>query len=326
MCEHCNRNEENRQGKKVPKKKGSNYINLVGQTFNQLFVLEEYGRDKDGRTLWKCQCSCGNIKIVSTKHLRNKSVQSCGCLARQKVSETNKKNIKGKVYGRLTVEKEAGVSRDGHILWECSCICGGSIVTTGRNLRLGYTKSCGCLERESKSKRRLVPMINKKFGKLLALKRVFPKKNSEHAFYKCKCDCGSTVIVDGALLRNGNTKSCGCIKSKGELRVAEILRENGIKFEKQKFYEDLKGKKHGVLKFDFYIIDQNYLIEYDGQQHFKTGGYINEEKWIDIQHRDSLKDEYCIKNNIPLIRIPYTHYDDLCIDDLRLETSKFRLI
>ena len=161
MCEHC----EEKQSEKVSKKKGNNYVNLVGQTFNHLFVLGEYGRDKDGRTLWECQCSCGNIKIVSTKHLRNGSVQSCGCLIRQRASEVNKKNIKGNVYGRLTVEREAGVSNDGHILWECSCICGGSIVTTGKSLRLGYTKSCGCLERESKSKRRLVPMVNKKFGK-----------------------------------------------------------------------------------------------------------------------------------------------------------------
>ena len=33
--------------------------------------------------------------------------------------------------------------------------------------------------------------------------------------------------------------------------------------------------------------------------------------------------EWCKENNIPLIRIPYTHYDDIIIDDLKLETSKF---
>lgn len=320
MCEHCNEN------KKITKKKGSNYVNLVGQTFSRLLVLEEYGRDKEGRTLWKCQCSCGNIKIVSTKHLRNGSVQSCGCLMKERVSESNKKNIKGNVYGRLTVEKEAGVNKCGHILWECSCTCGGSIVTTGRNLRLGYTRSCGCLERESKSRRKLVPTVNKRFGKLFVLKRVFPKKNSEHAFYKCRCDCGSIVIVDGTALRNGNTKSCGCLKSKGELKVGEILRDNKIKFEKQKIYNDLIGRKHGVLKFDFYVIDGNYLIEYDGKQHFEKGGYINEEKFNIIKENDNKKNDYCKGKGIPLIRIPYTHLNDICLEDLLLETTKYRII
>lgn len=36
-----------------------------------------------------------------------------------------------------------------------------------------------------------------------------------------------------------------------------------------------------------------------------------------------LKNEYCFKNNIPIIRIPYTHYSELELKDLLLETSQF---
>ena len=36
-----------------------------------------------------------------------------------------------------------------------------------------------------------------------------------------------------------------------------------------------------------------------------------------------IKNEWCRANKIPLIRIPYWHYDDLCIEDLKLETSKY---
>ena len=38
---------------------------------------------------------------------------------------------------------------------------------------------------------------------------------------------------------------------------------------------------------------------------------------------DAYKNQWCKENNIPLIRIPYTHLKDLCIEDLQLETSKF---
>lgn len=30
--------------------------------------------------------------------------------------------------------------------------------------------------------------------------------------WKCKCDCGAEIVVQGHNLRSGNTKSCGCIR------------------------------------------------------------------------------------------------------------------
>ena len=54
-------------------------------------------------------------------------------------------------------------------------------------------------------------------------------------------------------------------------------------------------------------------------------GWNDEEHFKKVQQRDKIKNEYCVKKNIPLIRIPYTHYDDLCIEDLLLETTKFRV-
>ena len=36
-----------------------------------------------------------------------------------------------------------------------------------------------------------------------------------------------------------------------------------------------------------------------------------------------MKNAWCLANNIPLIRIPYTKYNDLCLEDLLLETSQY---
>ena len=49
------------------------------------------------------------------------------------------------------------------------------------------------------------------------------------------------------------------------------------------------------------------LIEYDGEQHFKTAFGQQEEKLILQQLYDNIKTEWCSKNNIKLIRIPYNH-------------------
>lgn len=48
-----------------------------------LEVLEENGRDRQGRVCWKCKCICGNIlNKVAGKYLRNGDVKSCGCFDR----------------------------------------------------------------------------------------------------------------------------------------------------------------------------------------------------------------------------------------------------
>ena len=49
----------------------------------------------------------------------------------------------------------------------------------------------------------------------------------------------------------------------------------------------------------------------------------NKENFLKTQERDALKNQWCKDNNIPLIRIPYTHLQNLCLEDLQLETSKF---
>ena len=165
-----------------------------------------------------------------------------------------------------------------------------------------------------------IDLTNQKFGKLTVIKRVSKpnnvNQNRQYAFWLCQCECGNTCVVNGTYLRNGDTQSCGCIKSKGEYKIAKILQENKIFFEQQKTCKD-----KALLPFDFYVNNQ-YLIEYDGEQHFNKRDFL-EDKYDYIQKHDNIKNEYCKNNNIPLIRISYKHFKNLCIDDLKLETSNF---
>lgn len=99
-----------------------------------------------------------------------------------------------------------------------------------------------------------------------------------------------------------------CASSKAEILINNYLENNNFHYKHQFRIKECKDKRS--LPFDFAIfadVDKTnlkYLIEYDGEQHygifeFHKGGF---EK---IQKRDKIKTDYCLKNNIKLIRIPY---------------------
>ena len=114
-------------------------------------------------------------------------------------------------------------------------------------------------------------------------------------------------------LVSGHTQSCGCLKSKGEQLIIQILIDLNINFITQKtFYDCLNPENTINLKFDFYLPDYNCCIEYDGEQHFKSIKHFGgEEKFQRQQQLDNIKNQYCKNNNIKLIRIPYTDFNKL---------------
>ncbi len=146
--------------------------------------------------------------------------------------------------------------------------------------------------------------------------------------WHCKCDCGKEIDISGKYLRGGKTQSCGCLTiSHGELAIENLLKQYAIQYITEKSFPScIFPTTKNFARFDFYI-NNEYLIEYDGIQHFKpTGGWITEDYVFKNQQRDKFKNQWCKDNNIPLIRIPYTHLNNLCIEDLLLKTSSFRVV
>jgi hypothetical protein len=95
-----------------------------------------------------------------------------------------------------------------------------------------------------------------------------------------------------------------CNSSKGEKKISKLLTEFDIKYIRQKKFNDCKDKN--CLPFDFYLPENNTIIEFDGRQHFESfeffGGY---EKFLITKKHDQIKNDYCKNNNIKLIRITY---------------------
>ena len=133
----------------------SRIMDLKGQRFGRLLVVEQTDRRSSGNVVWKCLCNCGSETFASSNNLRSsnrkKAARSCGCLRRDKVVKAAKKralNLVGKRYGRLIVTKRLRKRKRGLILWRCECDCGAITEVTTQTLRSGDTKSCGCLYME----------------------------------------------------------------------------------------------------------------------------------------------------------------------------------
>lgn len=303
--------------------------NLIGKQFNYLTVLEKTEKRKNGAVIWLCKCKCGKIKEVTSGDLNSGRVTSCGCYNKEKASKIFE-DMAGQKYGKLTIlEKTDKRTSNRSIIWKCQCDCG-NICEVSRDSLMQGTQSCGCLQKEKASiigKQRGYDLTNQKFGKLTVLHLL---KDRVERTWLCQCECGKQREVTSKNLLRGHVVSCGCLKtSHGEFLIKQILNKNNIKFISQYHNEACKFPDTNYhAYFDFFVNNQ-YIIEYDGEQHFNPQCFNNmsnidaKKQFIKTQQHDEYKNQWCKENNIPLIRIPYTHLKKLCIEDLKLETSQF---
>ncbi|SHK84843.1 AP2 domain-containing protein [Desulforamulus aeronauticus] len=177
------------------------YMNIIGERFGLLTVRDQY-RNEKGYLICLCECECGNMKEIHKSNITAHRTKSCGCLEEKNRRKFN--DITDMSFGRLKAISPTDQRKDGNIIWECICECGETVYVTGRNLTRGFTKSCGCLSEEKRD------ITNQRFSHLIAL---YPDDASKKGRRKwiCSCDCGNTCSVSISNLRNGHTRSCGCL-------------------------------------------------------------------------------------------------------------------
>lgn len=112
--------------------------------------------------------------------------------------------------------------------------------------------------------------------------------------------------------------------SKYEEQVIRLLRAAGVKFIREKTYNDLKG---GRFRFDFYLPGFECLLEIDGEQHFRQVSKFQRTRaeFLKQQEHDRQKNSYCLANNIPLFRIPYWELSNIT-QARDLFQKKFRVL
>lgn len=138
-------------------------MEVVGQTFGNLVVLEEKTKHvRGGRYRFCfCECQCGSKIWIRKSSLVSGSTKSCGCLRCKSIGTKSKERIgprvdlSGRRFGRLVVSDEWRRERSGKYYvtkWHCRCDCGAEKWVQSSSLK--QSQSCGCLHREQLSQRR----------------------------------------------------------------------------------------------------------------------------------------------------------------------------
>lgn len=182
---------------------------ITGERFGRLLVIgrtHNIGKD----TAWLCKCDCGNYKSVRTSGLKTGDYVSCGC----KRAEINSPHdITGEKFGRLTaIELTDRRSPSGDAYWKCECECGNVTEVRKSKLTGGYSKSCGCINRELTSARQSksgYDLTGKRFGRLKVIKPI-GKREGQGRVWLCECDCGNVIETVASSLVRGRAISCGC--------------------------------------------------------------------------------------------------------------------
>ena len=287
-------------------------IDITGQRFGRLVVIERQLPNQNHKAMWKCKCDCGNEIVAAGILLRRGQTSSCGCLQKDRARESMIKDLTGQKFNRLLVLEKDNIKKGNY--WICKCECGNLTSARGVDLKSNRVQSCGCLQKEKVKEYHWQPLnlIGKVYGKLTVISRIENSKKG-NTRWLCKCQCGNEIEVDGSNLTIGNTQSCGCLISKGNAQIKNILQINSISFES----EYLIHYKQTYYKYDFAILDDRNniirLIEFDGEQHFVENKHFKDSLEI-IQYRDKEKNKWAAAHNIPLVRIPYWERDNITLD------------
>lgn len=168
-------------------------IDLTGQQFGEWKVLE-YADDKK----WKCQCSCGTVRIVPGGDLRNGKSTSCGHNSNRNIDD-----LTGKVFGEWLVIEKGPTGKNGETQWLCECKCSMHTrkLVNAYSLKSGASKSCGHDTTGFKD------ITGQQFGNWKVIKYL----GDELWDCECQCEKHTRKTIDSYALRNGTTKSCGCL-------------------------------------------------------------------------------------------------------------------
>jgi hypothetical protein len=136
-----------------------------------------------------------------------------------------------------------------------------------------------------------------------------------------KCNNCNESYFSSISNRTGLNRGCpNCDMSQGEMRVKKFLSSKNINYIPEFTFDNCKYKR--ILPFDFYLVDYNFCIEYQGEQHFHPLEFFGGEKVFNLQQiKDKIKLDYCKSNNIPIIIIPYWEFNNIeqiLIDELNL--------
>ncbi|MCH4169483.1 MAG: hypothetical protein LKF42_09520 [Streptococcaceae bacterium] len=274
-------------------------------------------------------CPCGNEFFTTFYKFKNRNKRQCNNCGRKNISKNSSLTL-ATVKQFIEIDSKSGCKllsteyKDAHQKLLIKCKCGNQFFTKFNHFKSSnqrQCKSCGFIILANK--RKLDIDYVKHTLNLKNCKLISDYKNSNTKI-EIECSCGNHFETLFSLFRDYDVNTCRSCReknksrSKGENKIENWLIANNILYKTEFTFKDLKIKKK--LRFDFAILNDDLslklLIEFDGKQHFGRGCFssdINkmEKNYKQTIYSDKLKNEYCLKNGIQLLRIPFFEYKNI---------------
>lgn len=292
-------------GKKLTTEEYNKQIKSIGWE-----AIDEY---QGATTKIKHRClKCGNIRDYMPNKVKiNKP--KCYCCSGQRTIQENidyvRKWCNDNNYLLIDLQR---IQKELYVFYICPNHKNKGIIKQSlQNIKKGRKcKYCGGLNLEKEDVIKLLTpyLLNNE-----KIKGVYKKRDKKTNIISWYGDFVCPIHGVYSMKKSNKMKNKGCPKcqmSKGEKKIEKFLDNKMILFKSQ--YKPSECRYKYPLSFDFYIPSLNTAIEYNGEQHYMPikcfGG---EERFKIQQKRDKIKKEYCKKNNIKLLEIPYTEYDNI---------------
>lgn len=291
---------------KLTKQEIISQVNALGLTFIRFINYD----GKESEFIVRCEYNHDEYK--TNLNILNKGRKAKGCpyckyinKIQTNIDKVGYDNVKlyceNLGFTLLTPKEEyKGISSNLQLI----CDKGHKFTISFANLKKRENKCSDCLkeERINKAKNRA-----NELNYTLFLLDHYENKNDK---LDILCDKGHSWHPTYDSFVNAKNKCLFCQYSKGEEVIEKILIENSIEYINQYQFDDCIYKRK--LRYDFYLPDFNTCIEFDGIQHYEPQDYFGgDDSFEDLHCKDMIKNEYCQKNNINLIRIPYYELDNI---------------
>ena len=250
----------------------------------------------------KFKCSLGHIWETKPYYLVNNNSWCPQC------NKSRKDNIE--TFKKIAIENGGECLSDKYVncrnKLKFKCKQGHVWEATARDIKLSKSWCPVCSNSIKLTIEEMREIAIKRKGKCLSEVYI-----NSHTKLLWKCEHGHQWYARPYDIKNSNKWCPICNESQGERKISNYLEQNNIIFEREKKFDDCKGKKY-MLPFDFYLSEYNILIEFDGKQHYIPVNFYGcsdeqaQKIHLELIKNDKIKNKYCDDNNIHLIRIPYT--------------------
>jgi hypothetical protein len=281
-------------------------VHINGKPYSQIINHRSPSDGKD-----RCR-SCGTklgIKLLRDNLPYEKSLEYFSIIHQKKnlIEEFSDKNE----------TQPSKVFKGSNDLYFWNCFDCGSEYSTSANSRTNNNSGCPYCAGQKVNHTNSLGVINPELSR-----EWHPYKNEEmtpfdittrsnrKVWWKCK-KCN----YEWRARPSTRSKGVGCLQCKepkGEKRIKKWLKENKIEHIPHKRFKGLVGTGGGLLSYDFYLPNENLLIEYQGQFHDGNGWGIHSKINLPVQkEHDKRKKEYSAKHNIKLLEIWYWDFNSI---------------